>query len=159
MNLKRKYIAVINCHTICDCNVGYTEFTVHVLVYPNKVENGVIVRLLMIFYSKSECIDRNNIHHSNKRLLKYEIVLVLETGFATPHTEWLNTVILWLPFLTDLCDFTHLSTFFILILFCTVSKISMYSLLYILTKLLLSSMFKWSHSCKNFKIIIHKNEF
>ena len=33
---------------------------------------------------------KKTIYHSDKRLLKYEIILVSETGFATLNSEWLN---------------------------------------------------------------------
>ena len=61
----------------------------------SKVENEILVRLLMIFYHKLDCINwkQKIIYHSNKRLLKYEIVFVSETGFATFFSEWLINVI------------------------------------------------------------------
>ena len=59
-----------------------------------KVENGIIVRPLMTFDQQLNCTVRKNIDHSSKRLSKYEIAIVSETGFATHNSKQLNTVIL-----------------------------------------------------------------
>ena len=36
IEFERKYITGLNCHTICDSNVGHNEFPVHIFVYAIK---------------------------------------------------------------------------------------------------------------------------